>query len=218
MRSAGTSPRHAAHPVKRGFSGPKVRLAHAAVYAVGADHHVGFGRGAVLEARDHALALLLDADQTVAGMRALPGQRRSQQRCEIAAMEMIVGRAERRLDLRSQRSALQGAAVVPAPLMHAGRPYAPRIHRVLEAETMQQPRRIGADLDAGADLAESRRRFVHMDVATRLQHRERSREPADTAANHCHLQTHGAKNRGERTTSDGEGSICERGSSRAVRP
>ena len=48
-------------------------------------------------------------------------------------MEMIVRRAERRLDLRTERRALQRAAVVPAPLMHgAGR--TPTLHRSLEPE------------------------------------------------------------------------------------
>lgn len=39
--------------------------------AVGADQQVGFGRDAVLEARDHALAPFLDADEAMARMRPL---------------------------------------------------------------------------------------------------------------------------------------------------
>ena len=70
--------------------------------------------------------------------------------------------------------------------MHGERAHAARIHRVAEAETAQQARRIGADLDAGADLAELRRLLVDVDVAARLQDRERGGEPADAAAYHCH--------------------------------
>jgi hypothetical protein len=33
-------------------------------------------------------------------------------------------------------------------------------------------------------------RFVDMDVATCLQHGERSGEPADAAADYCYLETH----------------------------
>ena len=97
-------------------------------------------------------------------------------------MEVIVGRAERRLDLRPDRRALQGAAVVPAPLVHGERPHAGAIERRLEAEADQQARGVGADLDAGADLADARRLLVDMDVEPGLQQMQRGRQAADAAA------------------------------------
>ena len=133
MRSAGTSPRQATQPVKRGFSGPKTRWRTLRMDAVGADQQVGLDRRAVLEARDDPLALLLEADQPVADMQPLGRHGGAQQLGEVAAMEVIVGRAERRLDLRPERRALQGAAVVPAPLVDGERPHAGRVQRRLEA-------------------------------------------------------------------------------------
>ena len=117
MRSAGTRPRQATQPVKRGFSGPKSEMAHARMDAVGADQQIGLDRSAVLEARDDPLALRLQADQPVADMQPFGGHGSAQKLGKVAAMEVIVGRAECRFDLGPERRALQGAAVVPAPLM-----------------------------------------------------------------------------------------------------
>jgi hypothetical protein len=174
-----STPGHAAGEAR--LLGAEAELAHPAVNTVGADQHVGFGRGTVSETRNDAFALVFDTDQPVARMRARGRYRIGQQRREITAMEMIVRRAECRLDLRTQRSALQGAAIIPAPLMHAGRPHAPRLHRLLDAEPVQQPRRIGADLNAGPDLAELRRLLVDLNIAAGLQQCERCGEPADSA-------------------------------------
>ncbi len=101
---------------------------------------------------------------------------------KVAAMEVIVRRAERCLDLGPERRALQGAAVVPAPLVNGERPHAGAIERRLEAEADQQARGVGADLDAGADLADARRLLVDMDVEPGLQQVQRGRQAADAAA------------------------------------
>ena len=186
MRSAGTSPRHATHPVKRGVSGPKVssrtRLCMpSAPTSTSASAAAPFSKRAI-----DAPVPVLDRDQSMPGMRALWRQRGGEQRGEIAAMKMIVRRAERRFDLRAERGALQGAPVIPPPLMDGDRPHTACIHRGAEAETAQQARRIGTDLDAGADLAELRRLLVDVDVAARLHQSERSGETADAAAYHRH--------------------------------
>jgi hypothetical protein len=47
---------------------------------------------------------------------------------------------------------------------------------------VQHARRVGADLDARADLADRRGALVDVDVEARLQERQRSRDPADAAA------------------------------------
>src|SRR4029453_8330544 len=100
------------------------------------------------------------------------GQRSGQQCRKVAAMKMIVGRAKGGLDFRSQRSALQSASVVPPPLVDRKRTHARRVHRMLEPEPMEQPRRIGAYLDAGAYLTELRCLFVDGHVAIGLQHEQ----------------------------------------------
>ena len=57
-----------------------------------------------------------------------------------------------------------------------------RIQRGLQAEPDQQARGVGADLDAGADLADARRLLVDMDVEAGLQQMQRRGEAADAAA------------------------------------
>ncbi len=130
MRSAGTKPTPGDAARKARLLRPEGEMADPRMDAVGADQKIGFGGKAVLEARDHPLALLLDADQPVPRMRPLRRHGLGEQESEIAAMEMVVRRAEALLDLGAQRRALQGAAIVPALLMDGERPHAPPLHRL----------------------------------------------------------------------------------------
>ena len=54
--------------------------------------------------------------------------------------------------------------------------------RVLQAERMQHARAVGADLHAGADLAQFARLLVDLDLDPAPDQRERAGEPADAAA------------------------------------
>ena len=98
-------------------------------------------------------------------------------------MEVIIWCAEGRLDLRPDRCALQGTAVVPAPLVDGERPHADPIEGRLEAEADQEAGRVGADLDAGADLADGGCLLVYMDVEPGFQQMQIGRDligdPAD---------------------------------------
>lgn len=161
-------------------------MAHAGMDTVGADQQVGFGRSAVLEADDHAIALFFDIEQTMAGMGAILRHRFGKQKGQVAAMEMIVGCTEALLDFRAQRRALQRATVVPALLVDGERSHAPALHRVPEAQPMQQARGVGADLQAGADLAEARRLLVDLNVESGLEQRQRRGQPADATADDGH--------------------------------
>ena len=114
MRSAGTSPRQATQPVKRGFSGPNRRWRTrlwmpSAPISRSASTVAPFSKRAI-----DALALLLELDQLVADMQALGRQRGGQQVGEIGAMEMIVGRAERRLDLAARAARAAGCGRRPS--------------------------------------------------------------------------------------------------------
>ena len=181
-RSAGTSPRQATQPVKRGFSGPKVRW-RTREWMPSAPTTRSASVALPLSKRaDDPLALLLQADEPVADMQPFGRHGGAQKVGQVAAMEVIVGRAERRLDLRSDRRALQGAAVVPAPLVDGERAHADAIQGRLEAEADQEARGVGADLDAGADLADARRLLVDLDVEPGLQQLQGGRQAADAAA------------------------------------
>jgi hypothetical protein len=115
-------------------------------------------------------------------MQPFGGHGRPQEFRQIAAMEMIVGRAEGRLDLRAERRALQRAAIIPAALVHGERSHADFVHRGLQSQPDQQARGVGADLDAGADLADGGRLLVDMDIETGLQQLQRGREATDASA------------------------------------
>src|SRR5882672_3542962 len=153
--------------------------------AVGADQEVRFHCRTVLESRDHPLTLLLQPYELVADMQTLLRQRVGQKIYKIRAVEVVVRRAEGRLDLGSEWSALQGASIVPAPLMHRAWPRADGVHRSPEAQPQQEPRGVGADLDACADFGDVRRLLIDVDVEPHLQELQRRREPADPAADHC---------------------------------
>ncbi len=118
-------------------------------------------------------------------------QRVGQQVGEIGAVEVIVRRTEGLLDQSADGRALQGAAVVPAALVHGLRKDADPVHGRAQAEPMEQPRGVGADLDAGADLADARRLLVDLHVEAGLQQMQRGGEPADAAADdgHFHCRT-----------------------------
>ena len=166
---------------------PEGKRAHLGVDAIGTDQQIGFGRGAVVEPGDDPLASLLDADETVAGMRAFPGHCRGKQGRKVAAMEMIVGRAEPGLDLRPESAALERAAIVPALLIDRDRAHAILFQGGAETETPQQARRVGTDLDTRADLSEQRRLFVDLDVEAGLEKAQGRRKAADPAADHRDL-------------------------------
>src|SRR3984957_16215855 len=58
---------------------------------------------------------------------------------------------------------------------------------ILQAERIQNPGPVGAKLDASSNLFEHGRLFVHVDVDTALEERQRCGEPAYAAADDCHL-------------------------------
>jgi hypothetical protein len=88
-------------------------------------------------------------------------------------VEVVVWRAEGRLDLKPESCALQGASIVPPPLMHCTWSHPDGIHRGFEPEPQQEPGRVGTDLYACADLGDVRRLLIDMGVETSLQKLQR---------------------------------------------
>jgi len=66
--------------------------------------------------------------------------------------------------------------------VHGRRPHADAIHRGLEPEADQQARGVGADLDAGPDLADAGRLLVDVHVEAGLQEMQGGSQAADAAA------------------------------------
>ena len=191
MRSAGTSPRQATQPVKRGFSGPKMRWRTrewmpSAPITRSASTDAPFSKRAI-----DPLALLLQADQPVADMQPARRHGGRQQLGQVAAMEVIVGRAEvpPRPPARAAPAAGCGRRPSAADGRRRGRTPTASIAG-FRPEPDQQPRGVGADLDAGADFADARRLLVDVDVEPGLQKMQRGGESADAAADHRDLEAH----------------------------
>src|SRR5260370_39189242 len=97
-------------------------------------------------------------------------------------MEVIVGRAEVALAFAGQRLPSEFAPVVPSAQDDRVRPHSQAAHRLLESEPMEDSRRVGAYLDAGADLAQFGGLFEHLNVEAGASKRQRRRETADSGA------------------------------------
>ena len=97
-------------------------------------------------------------------------------------MHEDVRRAVALLRDRAEVEGRPGLAGVPQPRRLAGGEELRRLERVLEAQRMQHARAVGADLHAGADLAQFRRLLVDLDLDPAPDQRERAGEPADAAA------------------------------------
>ena len=97
-------------------------------------------------------------------------------------MHLVMREAERVDDRIAERRAQQRPPVVPAALVPGQRAYTHPRQLVGETESMQDARGVGADLDAGADLADGRGLLVDVDVESRAQQRQRRGQAADAAA------------------------------------
>jgi len=71
---------------------------------------------------------------------------------QIGAVKGVIGRAEFLLDHSAERRTHQEAPVVPAPLIEGGGLHAAGTEALGKPEPVQQPRRVRADVDAGADM------------------------------------------------------------------
>src|SRR5262249_1987945 len=91
-------------------------------------------------------------------------------------------RAEFLLDRWAERGAHQETAVVPAALVEGARPDAAGAEPFGKSEPMQQPRRVRADVDAGADFTQRLCLLINVHVETGPQQGSGGREAANAAA------------------------------------
>ena len=115
-------------------------------------------------------------------VRPLAADGVGERRLQIAAMHEDVRRAVALLRDRAEVEGRPGLAGVPQPRRLAGGEELRRCERVLQAERMQHARAVGADLHAGADLAQLMRLLVDFDLDPAPDQRQRAGEPADAAA------------------------------------
>jgi hypothetical protein len=142
------------------------QVPHRRVDAVGADRDIGACPRAVLELHVDAVAAVCESGELVADMDALGRQRGAEHRQQIAAMRLVIGKAEFGENGIAQRRLQDGASVLPAPLMKRQRAHAELCQRIAEAEVMNDARGVRADLDAGADFAQRAGLLVDMNVKT----------------------------------------------------
>ena len=97
-------------------------------------------------------------------------------------MEVVVRRAEVTLACVGQRLSRKLAPVVPSADDGRVRPNSHAAHRLLESESIEDARRVGTYLDAGADLAQFGGLFEHPNIEAGASKRQRCREPANPGA------------------------------------
>jgi hypothetical protein len=151
--------------------GSEEGAAHRGVDAIGSDRDVSLDGRAALEDRLHAIAVVDQAHESVADVQALLRQRAEERGQQVGAVCLVVREAERVDHCVAERRAQQRPPVVPAALVEVQRAHAHPRELVGQADAMENPRRVGADLDAGADLAHGCGALVDVDVEAGVQER-----------------------------------------------
>src|ERR1043166_9571860 len=123
-----------------------------------------------------------------AGFRAL--ERLPQPAVQVAAMKGDVREAVALDRFDAEIEQLPALPAVPEPDRLAGRQHLHLFQRLLEAERMENAGAVGADLDAGAKLAQLGRLLIDVDVDSAPEQRERRRKPADARAYDCDRGRH----------------------------
>ena len=127
--------------------------AHRRMDAIGADQDVA-GRGAAVGERDgDAVGVLIEALDARAEAEAFLAETAEQDIEQVGAVRGVVRRTEMRLRPLAERRVVEAVASVPGAIVASFRIVGDARQRIAEAERPQDPRRIAADLEAGADLA-----------------------------------------------------------------
>jgi len=169
------------------------------MHAVGADHKIGADRFANLKAQFHRVRRLRKTDAfTVEAnrIRFCFEHGLGDDAMQIAAMNGDVGKTVAFARFHAEIEQLPALPGVPQPDRLAGRQHLYFLQSVLEPERVQNPGAVGADLYAGAKLAQFRRLLVDVDLDAAAQKCQRRRKPADTAADDGDLAfVHGGASR-----------------------
>ena len=156
--------------------------------AVGADQNIRLDARAVLEPGLGPVAAIGKPDETVAEMDMLGRETRGDDRQQIGAVQGHVRRAVKFFAQRIERRTLQGATVLPAPLVRADRAHPLAVEPFGEPEPAQDARRVRAHVDAAADLGQFGRLLVDIDRETGPTQRQGGGQAADAGADHGNLE------------------------------
>ena len=99
-------------------------------------------------------------------------------------MEVVVGRAEVALACVGQWLSGELAPVVPSADDNRAWSYSRAAHRLFESEPIEDSRRVGTYLDAGADLAQFGGLLEDLDLEPSASKRQRRGEAADPGADY----------------------------------
>jgi hypothetical protein len=129
-------------------------VAHRRVNTVGANDHVSIRGRAAMEMDFDMVPALGQSHASMVEMHHAGRHRRGENIEQFGAVEVIIGSAEVTLAGVGQGLASEHAAVIPAADDGRARPHSHAAHRLLESEALEDSRRVGTYLDAGADLAQ----------------------------------------------------------------
>ena len=154
-------------PQKFRFRRAEQGFAHHRMHAIGADHELCRDRLAGFEAQFDVVGGLRKPNAFAAqvnGAGFCLQHRLRDHAVQIAAMDGDVGKAVALDRFQAEVEQLPALPGVPQPDRLAGRQHLDLLQRVLEPERMKHARAVGADLHAGAELAQFRRLLVDIDV------------------------------------------------------
>jgi hypothetical protein len=152
--------------------------------SVGTNHNIGVGRHTVMEFHLDAIRMLSQSDASMVKMNDAIRHRRGKNVEQFGAVEIIVGRAEVTLAGVGERLAREHAAVIPAADHDRARAHSEAAEPFLESEPIEDSRRVGTYLDAGADFAEFGGLFEDMNLEAGTGKRQRGCEAANPGSDY----------------------------------
>ncbi len=188
-RSAGMAARQAMQPVNCGRPAPNTPARTAECTPSAPIEQPAARRAAVAQMQEDLTRGLLHADAGGAELDRIGLHWRTASastRCRVAPVHEQVGRAISLGRNGAKVEKLPRAPCLPVPdHLRLGLDRA-CAQRRLEPQRVQDPRAVGADLHARADLAQLGCLLVHTDVDAATQQRQRGREAADARADNDH--------------------------------
>ena len=154
---------------------------------VGADHDVSLGRAAVGETKAHTIAEVIHAGAARVEPDALRRQRVLQHRVQIGTVRAEIAGAVLRAEHAAHLRRRHDAAGLPVAHDVALRLECHRLEGTIEAERDEHAHGVGAELNAGADLAQRVRLLVDRDVEAMLAKRDRRVESTKARTDHRDL-------------------------------